>query len=506
MCKANLPKGLADWAELVTFKADHTDFNCMAFATDQSTISVVIFFAGMIVAYVFLKRRASSLRAMFEERLKSEIELARREASLETSELQVKVEASQREAGRLLALAQAEAEAVAAIKTANEKEREFLQKEILRLSGLKADEAKRLAFESLQKKYESEARRMREEILDRPEQETEEEARRILITAMQRLTTTTTQDATAVSVSIPSEDMKGRLIGREGRNIRTFEQSTGATLLIDETPGMVLISCFDPVRREVARIALERMVKDGRITPTLIEDFVLTAENEVTRHAQHLGHEAVRDLGLPPMDVKVEELLGRLHFRLSSNQNTLAHSVEVAQVCAVLAAEIGIDPVIAKRAGLLHDLGKAMDADNGLTHAAAGANLLRRVGEDPRVVNAVAAHHREVEAESLFAPLVMIADSISGSRPGARSSTLESYAQRVKNLEELVLTFEGVKEAYAFQSGRELRVIVDPVKVDDFAASELLRRLRSAIEEKLSYQGNIKITLIREQRFTDEAR
>ena len=446
------------------------------------------------------------MKAMFEERLKNEIELARREASLETSELQLKVESSQREAGRLLALAQTEAEAVAALKTANEKERQFLQKEILRLSGLKPDEAKRLAFESLQKNYESEARRLREENLDRPEQETEQEARRILITTMQRLTTTTTQDATAVSVSIPSEDMKGRLIGREGRNIRTFEQSTGATLLIDETPGMVLISCFDPVRREVARLALERMVKDGRITPTLIEDFVHTAEKEVTRYAQHLGHEAVKDLGLPPMDIKVEELLGRLHFRLSSNQNTLAHSVEVAQVCAVLAAEIGADPVIAKRAGLLHDLGKAIDADNGLTHAAAGANLLRRVGEDPRVVNAVAAHHREVEAESLFAPLVMIADSISGSRPGARSSTLESYAQRVKNLEELVLTFEGVKEAYAFQSGRELRIIVDPAKVDDFAASELLRRLRSAIEEKLSYQGNIKITLIREQRFTDEAR
>jgi len=242
----------------------------MAFATDQSTISVVIFFAGMMVAYAFLKRRATTLKAIYEERLKNEIELAKREASLETSELQVKVEASQREAGRLLALAQTEAEAVTALKIANEKEREFLQKEILRLSGLKPDEAKRLAFESLQKKYESEARRLREENLDRPEQETEEEARRILISAMQRLTTTTTQDATAVSVSIPSEDMKGRLIGREGRNIRTFEQSTGATLLIDETPGMVLISCFDHVRREVARLALERMVKDGRINPTLI--------------------------------------------------------------------------------------------------------------------------------------------------------------------------------------------------------------------------------------------
>jgi ribonuclease Y len=323
---------------------------------------------------------------------------------------------------------------------------------------------------------------------------------------MQRLTTQTTQDATAVSVDIPSEDMKGRLIGREGRNIRTFEQATGATLMIDETPGMVLVSCFDPVRREIARIALDRIIKNGNVAPSLIEDLVRKASDEVVRHAQRLGRDAVRDLGLPPMDGRVEELLGRLHFRLSSNQNTLAHSIEVAQLCAVLAGELGLDPIPAKRAGLLHDLGKAMEAEDGGSHALIGAALLRRLGEEPRVVNAVAAHHREVEAESLYAPLVMIADAASGSRPGARSSTLESYVQRVKHLETLALGFEGIREAYAFQSGRELRVIVDPGMVDDFGATELLRRLRIAIEEKLSYQGTVKIILIREQRFTDEAR
>ncbi|MEI6598080.1 MAG: HDIG domain-containing metalloprotein, partial [bacterium] len=367
-------------------------------------------------------------------------------------------------------------------------------------------QAKRAALESLQNDYELEARQLRHEKIDRTEREVEDEARRILLASMQRLATQTTCEATSVSVAIPSEDMKGRLIGREGRNIRSFEQSTGATLLIDETPGMVLISCFDPVRREVAKIALERLVKDGRITPMLIEELVRTSADEIVRQTQRLGHDAVRELGLPPMDVRVEEFLGRLHYRLSANQNTLAHSIEVAQVCALLAAEIGIDPLPAKRAGLLHDLGKAMEAEISTSHALAGANLLRRLGEDNRVVNAVAAHHREVEAESLYAPLVMIADSISGSRPGARTSTVESYAQRVKSLEELAMKFAGVREAYAFQSGRELRVIVDPGTVDDFSAAELLRRLRTSIEETLSYQGTVKIVLIREQRFTDEAR
>ena len=231
-----------------------------------------------------------------------------------------------------------------------------------------------------------------------------------------------------------------------------------------------------------------------------------TAAEDVVKLARRLGRDAVRDLGLPPMHETVEELLGRLHFRLSANQNTLAHSIEVAQLCAMLAAEIGIDPIPAKRAGLLHDLGKAIEAEAGGSHALAGAALLRRLGEDPRVVNAVAAHHREVEAESLYAPLVMIADSASGSRPGARASTLESFVQRARGLEEIAQSFDGVREAFAFQAGRELRVIVDPGKVDDTAAAELARRIRLLVEEKLSYPGTVKIVLIREQRFTEEAR
>lgn len=478
----------------------------MAEAADQSILAAVAFSSGAIVAYAVAKWRESTLGALREARLKNEIELARREATVEAAELHAQAQDEQREAHRLLAEAKAETQVAESLKADSLRQRDFLSREALRLSGLTPEDAKRQAMADLQKQYETEARRLRHEMLDRPEQDVADEARRILLAAMQRLTTQTTQDATAVSVDIPTEDMKGRLIGREGRNIRTFEQATGATLMIDETPGTVLVSCFDPVRREIARIALDRIIKNGNVAPSLIEDLVRKAADEVVRHAQRLGRDAVRDLGLPPMDGRIEELLGRLHFRLSSNQNTLAHSIEVAQLCGVLAGELGLDPIPAKRAGLLHDLGKAMEAEDGGSHALIGAALLRRLGEEPRVVNAVAAHHREVEAESLYAPLVMIADAASGSRPGARSSTLESYVQRVKNLEALALGFEGIREAYAFQSGRELRVIVDPGQVDDFGATELLRHLRSAIEEKLSYQGTVKIILIREQRFTDEAR
>ncbi|MEN9653688.1 MAG: hypothetical protein RL303_1408 [Verrucomicrobiota bacterium] len=478
----------------------------MPVAADQSILAAVAFSSGAIVAYAVAKWRENTLGAVREARLKAEVELARREASVEAAELQAEAEASQREAARLHAAATAEAEAAGEAARANAKLREQLVRDLQRLAGVSPEQARQLLLDMLREEYGEEAAHLRRSLLDQVEQDIDDEARRKLLSAMQRLTTTTTQDATALSVPLPNEDMKGRLIGREGRNIRTFEQITGATLLIDETPGLAMVSCFDPVRREIARIALERIVKDGRISPSLIEESVRLAGDEVVKHARRLGRDAVRDLGLPPMDAAVEELLGRLHFRLSANQNTLAHSIEVAQLCAMLASEIGIDPIPAKRAGLLHDLGKAIEAEAGASHALAGAALLRRLGEDARVVNAVAAHHREIGAESLYAPLVMIADAASGSRPGARSSTLESYAQRVRLLEEVALAFEGVREAYAFQSGRELRIIVDPGKVDDFGATELARRVRLKIEESLSYQGTVKIVLIREQRFTEEAR
>ncbi|TAF17553.1 MAG: HDIG domain-containing protein [Verrucomicrobia bacterium] len=455
----------------------------MPVAADQSILAAVAFSSGAIVAYAVAKWRENTLGAVREARLRSEVELARREATVEAAELHAQAEAEQRSAARAMADAEAAAAASAELGRENARQRDHLLRELQRLAKVTPEEARALLLDYLREEYGEEAQHLRRGLLDQVEQDIDDEARRTLLSAMQRLTTSTTQDATALSVSLPNEDMKGRLIGR-----------------------LAMVSCFDPVRREIARIALERIVKDGRISPALIEDSVRLAGDEVVKHARRLGRDAVRDLGLPPMDAAVEELLGRLHFRLSSNQNTLSHSIEVAQLCAMLAAEIGIDPVPAKRAGLLHDLGKAIEAEAGSSHALAGAALLRRLGEDTRVVNAVAAHHREVPAESLYAPLVMIADAASGSRPGARSSTLESYAQRVRRLEEIALAFEGVREAYAFQSGRELRVIVDPGKVDDFGATELARRLRLKVEETLSYQGTVKIVLIREQRFTEEAR
>ncbi|GBL42868.1 ribonuclease Y [Verrucomicrobiota bacterium] len=478
----------------------------MPAAADQSFIAAVTFSCGAIAAYSIAKWHENSRGAMREAKLRAEVELARREATLEASELRAEAEDEKRVATRLTAEAAAQTRVAEALHTESRREHDRLTQELQRLAGLNPDQARALTIETLRKEMTEEVRMLRHEMLDQSEQEVADEARRKLLSAMQRLTTQTTQDATSVLVYLPNEDMKGRIVGREGRNIRTFEQATGATLLIDDTPGQVLVSCFDPVRREIARIALERIVKDGRVTPTLIEETVRTAAEEVVKLARRLGRDAVRDLGLPPMHETVEELLGRLHFRLSANQNTLAHSIEVAQLCAMLAAEIGIDPIPAKRAGLLHDLGKAIEAEAGGSHALDGAALLRRLGEDPRVVNAVAAHHREVEAESLYAPLVMIADSASGSRPGARASTLESFVQRARGLEEIAQSFDGVREAFAFQAGRELRVIVDPGKVNDTAAAELARRIRLLVEEKLSYPGTVKIVLIREQRFAEEAR
>ncbi|MGA0134396.1 MAG: ribonuclease Y [Opitutales bacterium] len=478
----------------------------MPVAADQSILAAVAFSSGAIVAYAVAKWRESTLGTLRDARLRAEVELARREATVEAAELHAEAAAEKRDADALRQRAHAEKREVEERAKDLARQGEQLGLELQRLGGISPEQARQLLVERLRKELTGEAERLRAELLERAEDEVEEAARRTLLTAMQRLTTRTTQDATAVSVQLPNEDMKGRLIGREGRNIRAFEQATGATLLIDETPGVALLSCFDPVRRETARIALERVVKDGRITPAFIEAAVRAAEVEVLSLARRLGREAVRDLGLPPMDGEVEELLGRLHFRLSANQNTLAHSVEVAQLCAMLAAEIGLDPTPAKRAGLLHDLGKALEPEAGSSHALAGAALLRRLGEDPRVVNAVAAHHREVDAESLYAPLVMIADAASGSRPGARSSTLESYAQRIRSLEEVAAAFEGVREAFAFQSGRELRVVVDPGKVSDALAGELIRRIRNKVEESVSYQGSVRIILIREQRFTEEAR
>lgn len=478
----------------------------MAVATDQNIIAAVAFSSGAIVAYAVAKWRESTLQQLHERRLKSEVELARREGNAAAAESQAIADTERATAKLASETAKRDAAEAAKERARAATEAERIRQESIRLAALPPEQLRQAAIEAIRKDLTEEARHLREEIVSQTEEEVGKEARHRLLAAMQRLTPELVQEASAVMVDIPGEDMKGRLIGREGRNIRTFEQLTGATLLIDETPDAVIVSCFDPVRREAARIALRAIIADGRVSPVLIEACVAKARGEVEASVRKLGAGAVRDLGLPPMDAAVEDLLGRLHFRLSANQNTLAHSVEVARLCAMLASELGLDPTPAKRAGLLHDIGKALEAEAEGSHALAGAALLRRLGEDSRVVNAVAAHHREVDPESVYAPLVMIADAASGARPGARASSIDGLIRRQRGLEEIALTFPGVSEAHALQAGRELRVIVQPTHIDDAGAAELARSIRIQIEATLSFPGTIRIVVIRESRFSDEAR
>ena len=376
-------------------------------------------------------------------------------------------------------------------------------------SGLRVEmdqvEARKLLITATERECEKEIRELRHNLLKRSDAETAEQGRRILLAAMQRITSQPMNDATATVVALPSEEMKGRIIGREGRNIRTFEHATGTTLMIDETPDSVLISCFDPVRREIARLALDALLRDGRIHPASIEEEVEKAEEAMNANVIELGEGALRKLRLSDVHPDVVALLGKLHYRLSNNQNTLGHSVEVANLCALIAAEIGLDPVIAKRAGLFHDLGKAVDEEYQGSHAAVGAEIIKQHGEDARVVNAAAAHHKEVPAESAYAGLVMVADSLSAVRPGARASSIDGFIQRVRSIEDIAKQQDGVSDAYAIQAGREVRVIVEPLKVDEDEARKIALLIRGRIEEELNYPGAIEITVIREQRFTQTA-
>jgi ribonuclease Y len=386
-----------------------------------------------------------------------------------------------------------------------EKVRRLYRLKLHQITQMEREEARQLLLRNTEKECEQEIRDLRRNKLGRAESEICDEAKRILLAAMQRITSQPMNDATATVVNLPSEEMKGRIIGREGRNIRTFEHATGTTLMIDETPDSVLISCFDPVRREIARIALEALLRDGRIHPSSIEDEVLNAEEEMHANVIELGEGALRKLRLHDVHPEVVALLGKLHYRLSNNQNTLAHSVEVANLCALVASEIGLDPTLAKRAGLFHDIGKAVDEDYEGSHAAVGAEIIKQHGEDPRVVNAAAAHHNEVPAESVYAGLVMVADALSAVRPGARASSIDGFIQRVRSIEEIAAAENGVSDAYAVQAGREVRVIVEPEVIGDEEARQLARKIRSRIEDELNYPGTVEITVIREQRYTETA-
>ena len=378
--------------------------------------------------------------------------------------------------------------------------------ELERVSGLTAAEARQSLIGQIVDEAQAEAQHRVREIERHAQEEGEERARRVLTTVMQRIAADHTSEATVTVVSLPNEEMKGRIIGREGRNIRALEQATGVDLIIDDTPEAVVLSGFDPVRREVARMALNKLISDGRIHPGRIEETVAKCRSEIEVVMRQAGEQAAYDAGVPGLHPELIKLIGRLKYRTSYGQNVLNHSVETARLSGLLAAEIGANVGESKKGGLLHDIGKAVDHEVEGPHAAIGADIAGRFGVNAIVCNAIAAHHQEVEQESIEATVVQIADAISASRPGARGETLDNYVKRLDDLQQIALSFPGVERCFAIQAGREIRILVRPEDIDDVASSRLARDVVKKIEEQLQYPGQIKVTVIRETRAVDYAR
>jgi ribonuclease Y len=385
-------------------------------------------------------------------------------------------------------------------------EQEKWTKELERISGLTAAEAKKLLIQSLENEAMHEAQ-VKINLIEQEAQVTaDRKARDIIVSTIQRIATDVSSEVTVSTVSLPNDEMKGRIIGREGRNIRTLETLTGVDIIIDDTPEAVVISCFDPIRKEIARVSLERLISDGRIHPARIEEIVQKVTKEISQTIYEEGEKVLFELGIHNMTPEGTRALGRLHFRTSYGQNVLSHSKEVALIAGALAAEIGADIESCKRAALLHDIGKGVETDGDGNHAEIGMELARKIGEDPSVVNAVGAHHNDVEPESLEAVVVQIADAISASRPGARRETLDNYLKRLENLERIAEGFQGVDKAYAIQAGREVRIMVNNDEVNDDGAKILAKNIAKKIESELKYPGRIKVTIIRETRIVEYAR
>ena len=386
------------------------------------------------------------------------------------------------------------------------KQEELYRSELEKISGLSAQEAKELIIKNLENEARHDAQAMINKIEQEAQLTAEKKAKDVLVTTIQRLAPEVTSDITVTTVSLPSDEMKGRIIGREGRNIRTLETLTGVDIVIDDTPEAVVISCFDPVRKEIAKESLERLISDGRIHPARIEEVVQKVTHEIQNKIYEEGERALFDLGIHNMNTDGVRALGRLYFRTSYGQNVLTHSKEVAMAASLIAAEIGVDRELAKRAAILHDIGKGAENDSDQNHAEVGAEMARKMGEDARVVNAIAAHHNDVATETIEAVIVQIADAISAARPGARRETIDNYVKRLENLEAIAEGFNGVEKAYAIQAGRELRILVNNEKIADGEVKELARSIAKQIENDLRYPGRIRLTMIRETRIVDYAR
>lgn len=375
-----------------------------------------------------------------------------------------------------------------------------------KIANLKAEEARKQLMEALKTEAESKAASHIKQIIEEAKLTATKEAKKVVINTIQRTATEHTIENCVSVFNLDSDELKGKIIGREGRNIRTLEAATGVEIIVDDTPEAIIISGFDPVRREIAKISLQRLVTDGRIHPARIEEIVAKTTKDIENEIVEIGERTVIDLGIHGVHPELIRMVGRMRFRSSYGQNLLQHSREVAKLCSIMAAELGLNPKVAKRAGLLHDIGKVWHEENELPHAILGMNLAQKYKESPEVCNAIGAHHDEIEMTTMFSPIVQVCDAISGSRPGARREMMESYIQRLKDLETLAMSFKGVNKCYAIQAGRELRVLVDAENVSDKRAGQLSFDISQKIEKDMQYPGQIKVTVIRETRAVSYAK
>jgi len=387
-----------------------------------------------------------------------------------------------------------------------EKHQEEHIRRLEKIAGLTAEEAKSQLVDTLKQEAQTQALALQQEIIEEAKQKANKEARKIIIQSIQRTAAEQTIENTVTVFNLDNDEIKGQIIGREGRNIRTIEAATGVDLIVDDTPEAIVLSSFDPLRREIARLSLQRLVADGRIHPARIEEVVEKTRKQLEEQVTEIGERTVIEMGIHGLHKELVRIVGKMRFRSSYGQNLLMHSREVANLCGVMASEMGLNPKLAKRAGLLHDIGKVPDEETELSHALLGAKLAEKYGENPAVVNAIGAHHDEIEMQYVISPIVQACDAISGARPGARREIMQQYLQRIKDLETLAISYPGVEKAYAVQAGRELRVIVEADKVGDTESDKLSFEIAQKIQTEMTYPGQIKVTVIREKRAINVAR
>ena len=391
-------------------------------------------------------------------------------------------------------------------RTELEKHQEEHIRRLEKIAGLTAEEAKSQLIESLKHEAHTQALSLQQEIVDDAKQRANKEARKIIIQSIQRTAAEQAIENAITVFNLESDEIKGQIIGREGRNIRAIEAATGVDLIVDDTPEAIILSSFDPLRREIARLSLQRLVSDGRIHPARIEEVVEKTRKQIEEQVVEIGERTVIELGIHGLHKELVRIVGKMRFRSSYGQNLLMHSREVANICGIMASELGMNPKLAKRAGLLHDIGKVPDEETELSHALLGAKLAEKYGENPAVVNAIGAHHDEMEMQYVISPIVQACDAISGARPGARREIMQQYLKRIKDLENLALSYPGVEKAYAIQAGRELRVIVEADKVTDADSDRLSFEIAQKIQTEMTFPGQIKVTVIREKRAVNVAR